>query len=549
MVKEERRKDLLLRALVVTEAAIEADTIKEQEELNKWAQEKASQERVIAAVFADRAACNALAAAKRAAALAIKSHRTLVQIFKDDAATRISIWYRQRRARKRADAMQHSRQQSAIIIQTLIRSAKLHQAYLSKRKRHLAAICIQKQLRKVAARWFVYEPRKILHQTQCVDSAIKIQTLVRGFRSRRHFSILRAATQSQQSSAKLVQSRARGYLARRSYAATRSAIILQRVHRGRCGRKEAIAKKKSKNDDIVLIQCSIRRFVARCKLSCRVQQLWELRERSAIQIQSNWRRIFASRYADAIRAEWQAIAEAQAADNEEAWRVWGASIIQAWWRDLVNRTAAANEEAWRQWGACVLQAWYRRLDYKWQLRRQREEQREFERQVYEAEQAAALGRAPPENNDDDEDEDAGIEEDDDEPFEFNPDDRRHVHEAFQWVRHRRRDKLKKFCQAGFDPDLRNEYGQSLAMVAAQNNSKVMLKTLFRHGVHINEVDYRGNTALHYACQFGYMKLAAYMVRKLGADDSITNNQGKSCYLTVRRHSASIPSNSDDYPPE
>lgn len=70
------------------------------------------------------------------------------------------------------------------------------------------------------------------------------------------------------------------------------------------------------------------------------------------------------------------------------------------------------------------------------------------------------------------------------------------------------------------------------MVAAQNNSKGVLKLLYRFGVSINDVDYRGNTALHYATKYGYHSLAEYMIRKLGADDTVANNQGATCYLDI-----------------
>ncbi|KAJ1461613.1 ankyrin repeat-containing domain protein, partial [Pelagophyceae sp. CCMP2097] len=97
-----------------------------------------------------------------------------------------------------------------------------------------------------------------------------------------------------------------------------------------------------------------------------------------------------------------------------------------------------------------------------------------------------------------------------------------IHEAFTWVRHGRRDKLAQFCKHGFDVDMRNDFGHSLAMVAAQNNQKGVLKVLHRFGVSINDQDYRGNTALHYATQYGYTVLGEYMIKKLGADEAVVN---------------------------
>ena len=70
------------------------------------------------------------------------------------------------------------------------------------------------------------------------------------------------------------------------------------------------------------------------------------------------------------------------------------------------------------------------------------------------------------------------------------------------------------------------------MVAAQNNQKAILKVLYKFGVNINEQDYKGNTALHYANMYGYAALAEYMIRKLGADERVVNRQGASCWIAI-----------------
>ena len=70
------------------------------------------------------------------------------------------------------------------------------------------------------------------------------------------------------------------------------------------------------------------------------------------------------------------------------------------------------------------------------------------------------------------------------------------------------------------------------MVAAQNNQKGILKVLYRYGVSINEQDYKGNTALHYANMYGYTALAEYMIKKLDADERVVNRQGASCWISV-----------------
>ena len=46
------------------------------------------------------------------------------------------------------------------------------------------------------------------------------------------------------------------------------------------------------------------------------------------------------------------------AQNDEAWREWGASIIQAWYRRLVTLQSEANERAWNYWAASIVQTWW-----------------------------------------------------------------------------------------------------------------------------------------------------------------------------------------------
>jgi ankyrin repeat protein len=49
---------------------------------------------------------------------------------------------------------------------------------------------------------------------------------------------------------------------------------------------------------------------------------------------------------------------------------------------------------------------------------------------------------------------------------------------------------------------------------------------------INDQDYKGNTALHYAQMYGYTQLAEYMVSKLGADETLVNRDGASAWINV-----------------
>ena len=116
--------------------------------------------------------------------------------------------------------------------------------------------------------------------------------------------------------------------------------------------------------------------------------------------------------------------------------------------------------------------------------------------------------------------------------EFDADDKQDVEKLFRAVRHGRRDAIRQYTEKGFDVNLRNKHGHTLAMVAAQNNQKGILKILYRYGVSINEQDYKGNTALHYANMYGYTALAEYMIKKLDADERVVNRQGASCWLSI-----------------
>lgn len=113
---------------------------------------------------------------------------------------------------------------------------------------------------------------------------------------------------------------------------------------------------------------------------------------------------------------------------------------------------------------------------------------------------------------------------------------------------------------GVDVNAKDENGNSLLTVAAQNGLKRITKLLLRRGAGMNEVvrqckqrvcvfvfrvpssscahhnqsvraclqNLRGNTALHYAYAYKFTSLAEYLISK-GADDSITNHEGLTCY--------------------
>jgi hypothetical protein len=291
------------------------------------------------------------------------------------------------------------------------------------------------------------------------------------------------------------------------------------------------------------------------------------------------------------------------AQNDQAWREWGASIIQAWYRRLVTLQSEANERAWNYWAASIVQTWWRErlaitnieaANAMWQRQQtQKEEQRQrmatiaqkaMARESARSQAMARKKKAAAEWNREMEAQggsrpgsaftwadatpretgfdtarsnfdtarsnfsprggldtarsdatdvsdisDAGRFVD-----EFDADDKQDVEKLFRAVRHGRRDAIRQYTEKGFDVNLRNKHGHTLAMVAAQNNQKAILKQLYRFGLadHINEQDYKGNTALHYAQMYGYTQLAEYMVSKLGADETLVNRDGASAWINV-----------------
>ena len=83
---------------------------------------------------------------------------------------------------------------------------------------------------------------------------------------------------------------------------------------------------------------------------------------------------------------------------------------------------------------------------------------------------------------------------------------------------------------GISPDTTtDEQGNTLLILAAQQGSKRMCKLLLRRGANINRQNMiTGNTVLHFCCVFSHDDLAKYLISK-GADDTILNANGLTCY--------------------
>ncbi len=84
-------------------------------------------------------------------------------------------------------------------------------------------------------------------------------------------------------------------------------------------------------------------------------------------------------------------------------------------------------------------------------------------------------------------------------------------------------------------DTKDDSGNTLLLVAAQNNNKRIVKLALRRGANINEQNLSGQTALHYCFSYGFEDTASYILSK-GGDDTILNAEKLTCYegLSLQR---------------
>ena len=78
-------------------------------------------------------------------------------------------------------------------------------------------------------------------------------------------------------------------------------------------------------------------------------------------------------------------------------------------------------------------------------------------------------------------------------------------------------------EARWGPD-----NNTMLLVCAQNGQKRIAKLLLRNFADTNAQNDKGDTAMHYCYKFNYKELGEYLKSK-GADDSIRNSKGQTCY--------------------
>ena len=77
-------------------------------------------------------------------------------------------------------------------------------------------------------------------------------------------------------------------------------------------------------------------------------------------------------------------------------------------------------------------------------------------------------------------------------------------------------------------DYKDEQGNTLLHIAAQNGNRRMIKLCLRREADINSQNLGGQTPLHYAYAYGYGEVGEYIIKK-GGDDTIRNKDKLTCY--------------------
>jgi ankyrin repeat protein len=74
----------------------------------------------------------------------------------------------------------------------------------------------------------------------------------------------------------------------------------------------------------------------------------------------------------------------------------------------------------------------------------------------------------------------------------------------------------------------DQYGNTLLIVACQNNRNEIAEYLLQQGANVNAKNFSGNTSLHYACKFRYSALVDKLIKIYGADTSMRDSICRRC---------------------
>jgi ankyrin repeat protein len=104
-----------------------------------------------------------------------------------------------------------------------------------------------------------------------------------------------------------------------------------------------------------------------------------------------------------------------------------------------------------------------------------------------------------------------------------------IEAAFNHCRLGKYHEVEKALQDGVQVDSRfGPDDNTMLLVSAQNGQKRIAKLLLRNFASMNAQNDKGDTAMHLCYKFNYKELGEYLKSK-GADDTIQNAKGQTCY--------------------
>ena len=101
--------------------------------------------------------------------------------------------------------------------------------------------------------------------------------------------------------------------------------------------------------------------------------------------------------------------------------------------------------------------------------------------------------------------------------------------VFSQVRHGKLMKIEGSLEYGFNIETEDEAGNTILMVAVQNNHRKIVEFLIRRGSNIQHFNKNGNTALHFAFAYDKSGLMGEFLIENGADDTVENFLGLTPY--------------------
>mmetsp|Transcript_4497 Transcript_4497/g.16441 ORF Transcript_4497/g.16441 Transcript_4497/m.16441 type:complete len:1060 (-) Transcript_4497:26-3205(-) len=114
-----------------------------------------------------------------------------------------------------------------------------------------------------------------------------------------------------------------------------------------------------------------------------------------------------------------------------------------------------------------------------------------------------------------------------------------VHVLLSKARHNRREDVVALLDKGVPVDAEDEEGNTVLIVACQNNHKRIVKEALRRRCDVNHQNRRGDTCLHFCFALKYFSLGHYLLSK-GADPSIRNKLQQTCFDRCAPESFDLP---------